>query len=82
MEICLEDMQNIVEGYFKNIFSTSNPSNVHAFSAGLPSRVDADLNRDLIRPVTQDKVWRAVFAINPSKAPGEDGLTGFFFQKY
>lgn len=70
-------MQNIVEGYFKNIFSTSNPSNVHAFSAGLPSRVDADLNRDLIRPVTQDKSGEQSLLSTPQKHQERMGLLVF-----
>ena len=40
------------------------------------------MNAVLTRSVSKNKVREAVFGIRSSSAPGADGFTGFFFQKY
>ena len=40
------------------------------------------MNETLIQPYIEDEVRRALFQMQPSKAPGLDGMSPFFFQKY
>ncbi len=38
------------------------------------------MNADLVKPISKNENCTATFAINPSKAPGVDMFTGFFFK--
>ena len=40
------------------------------------------MNEALVQPYTEDEVRTALFQMHPSKAPGPDGMSPFFFKKY
>lgn len=40
------------------------------------------MNRDLIRPITDAEIRRAVKGIKSDSTPGVDGMTGQFFQNF
>ena len=44
--------------------------------------VTPGMNNDLLRPFTHEEIKRALFQMHPSKAPGPDGMSALFFQKY
>ncbi len=44
--------------------------------------VSEETNQRLLQPYTSEEVQAALFQMHPSKAPGSDGMSSFFFQKY
>ena len=44
--------------------------------------VTSEMNYDLHRPFSNEEVRVALFQMHPSKAPGPDGMSTLFYQKY
>ncbi|XP_018479618.1 uncharacterized protein LOC108850618 [Raphanus sativus] len=78
----LPQMGKIATDYFEKLFSSSASNEIMGFFASLEPRVSENMNRKLIREVTDEEVRLAVFSIKPSSAPGSDGMNGLFFQEY
>ncbi|XP_062013360.1 uncharacterized protein LOC133729796 [Rosa rugosa] len=45
-------------------------------------RVTPDMNSELTKPYVESEIKDALFQMHPSKSPGLDGMSSFFFQKY
>ena len=41
-----------------------------------------EMNNMLLEEFTPEEVKKALFQMNPTKAPGPDGMNTLFFQKY
>ena len=41
-----------------------------------------EMNQSLFKPYIAEEVQRALFQMHPSKSPGPDGMSPFFFQKF
>ena len=44
--------------------------------------VTLDMNHTLLQQFTPEEVKTTLFSMHPSKSPGPDGMSPFFFQKY
>ncbi|XP_013705040.1 uncharacterized protein LOC106408899 [Brassica napus] len=45
-------------------------------------RVSTQMNEELTKVVSEIEIKEAIFKINPTKAPGPDGMSALFFQKF
>ncbi|KAL5794249.1 hypothetical protein ACOSP7_002843 [Xanthoceras sorbifolium] len=74
----------IIQGYYRSLFTsaTGRPESVNEILSSVRNRVSISMNRLLDASFTAQEVRTAVFQLPPSKAPGKDGMSACFFQKY
>ena len=70
--------------YFKTLFTMAHidNANMEVVLDSVDKRVTVDMNHILLQPYTVVEVKRALFQMHPSKLPGPDDMSHFFFQKY
>ncbi|XP_048623656.1 uncharacterized protein LOC125592497 [Brassica napus] len=77
-----EEIEAEATGYFQTLFTTSSPSDFAESLKYITEKVTPAMNEALTKPPSNDEIRQAAFDINPEKAPGPDGMTGLFFQRY
>ncbi|XP_074271735.1 uncharacterized protein LOC141595669 [Silene latifolia] len=77
-----EEVARVANGYFQNLFLTSNPVVPPDLLAGVESRVSDEMNRGLRREYQEEENLEALSQMHPLKAPGPDGMNGLFYQTY
>ena len=75
-------MEDIAVTYFQDIFTTSHPPCIHETLEAVETVVSTEINQRLLHPFNVEEVPEALFQMHPSKAPGLDGMSSFFFQRY
>lgn len=73
---------NIDVEFYRDLFMSSNPTDMEPLFEGFQAKVTPSMNEALTRPVSTDEIKAAAFGVKGRSAPGEDGLTGLFYQKY
>ncbi|XP_018474039.1 uncharacterized protein LOC108845308 [Raphanus sativus] len=68
--------------FYARLFQSSNPSPFTSWFSDMRPQVSPQMNEELTKPVFENEVKEAVFSIKPSKAPGPDGMSALFFQKF
>ncbi|XP_031127606.1 uncharacterized protein LOC116029699 [Ipomoea triloba] len=66
--------------YFSEIFTSATPAT--SFFHNVQSHITEDMNMRLLRPFTVEEVKLALFDMAPNKAPGPDGMTPAFYQRF
>lgn len=67
--------------YFKDMFTTTNIKDEEVLE-GIPSTVSNVQNQELLKPISEEEVKKALFQMHPDKSPGPDGMSPAFYQKY
>ena len=75
-------MESIAVEYFQNLFTSSTPMAINEVTQLVDEMVTPEMNDSLLSPFSREEVRSALFQMSPSKAPGPDGMTALFFQKY
>ena len=77
-----EGLVAIATSYFRQIFESANPEDIAEALENVSTTITGTINEDLTAPVTEWEVKLALFAMHPEKAPGPDGMTAMFYQKF
>ncbi|KAF7135314.1 hypothetical protein RHSIM_Rhsim08G0091800 [Rhododendron simsii] len=68
--------------YFQTLFQTEGSGQGNAVVDSIQARVTEQMNNSLTRQFSAMEIRLALFDMDPSKAPGADGMTAGFYQKY
>ncbi|KAF7140800.1 hypothetical protein RHSIM_Rhsim06G0055700 [Rhododendron simsii] len=68
--------------YFQKLFQSEGTSQSSEVVDSIQARVTEQMNNSLTRQFSTMEIRQALFDMDPSKAPGADGMTAGFYQKY
>ena len=75
-------IENLAVEYFRDLFTTSDPQDFHSALRDVPVMISEIMNQRLTKEISPEEVKRALFSLNPDKAPGPDGMTALFYQRF
>lgn len=77
-----DDIVLAITDYYNGLFRSQNPSidNIEKVVNHVIPSINQDMNSILEKPFTKEELQKALFYLNPSKAPGLDGFTALFYQ--
>lgn len=75
-----DGIESLATAYFDSLFTASAPSERDEAVRFITATVTQEMNTSLTRETSEAEIKEAVFAINPDRAPGPDGMTSLFYQ--
>ena len=84
-DVWCESRESIIKtavDYFEDIYASSHLTRVEEVTDLIPIKVTAEMNTTLSQEFTVEKVKAALGQMHPTKAPGPDGMSTLFYQKY
>ena len=77
-----EEIGAKIAEYYKHLFTFSCRGNVENILEGIPNSITDQMNQELTKPMMEEEIRIALFSMDPNKAPGLDGMSHIFFQKF
>ncbi|XP_024190432.1 uncharacterized protein LOC112194424 [Rosa chinensis] len=77
-------LQHMIFKYYAQVFCSEdvNDEAISTIFRATPMKVTSSMNDDLNLPYSDEEIKAALFQMHPSKSPGPDGMSPFFYQKY
>lgn len=77
-----EEICEVIREYFIKVFQKEGERSDAAVMNAIDSKVTPEMNEALTKPFTAEEVVIAIKQMHPAKAPGPNGMTPLFFQKF
>ena len=68
--------------YYRQLFKSTRTNCIEELLDGIQETITDQINVNLTRPVEENEIKIAVYAMNLNKALRPDGMTPIFFQKF
>ena len=69
---------NVINDYFVSLFASSNTYFDDVIDC-VPTTIIKAHNIELLRHITSDEIYKALFQMQPDKSPSLDGLNSAFY---
>ena len=77
-----EGIVQTTTSYFEDIYTSTHPTRMEEVTNLVQAMVSKEMNEDLTKEFTVEEVRAALRQMHPTKAPGPDGMSTVFYQKY
>ncbi|KAM1316165.1 hypothetical protein ACFX2F_019844 [Malus domestica] len=75
-------MEAVIVDYFSKLFDSQGATDMSEIMRVVTPKVSAEMNQELLRPVSNDEIKAMLFQMHLTKAPGPDGMSPGFYQKH
>ncbi|WVZ51469.1 hypothetical protein U9M48_002614 [Paspalum notatum var. saurae] len=75
------EMGSMVTDYFTTLFTADQSINFEGVVSLFQQCITEEMNKELMKPYSDEEIGDALHQIGPLKAPGPDGLPARFFQR-
>ena len=77
-----DQITQVAENYFQDLFTLVNPTDMGSVLDVVDKRFTSEMNDSLLQWYITEEIRQTLFQMHPSKSPGPDGMSPFFFQKF